>query len=212
MNDINVTTQDWKKQQRMRLRKLRLGISATQRAQWSHAITLALLKGFPVFERQRIGFYWPYQGEYDPIPTMTHLHTRGATLALPKVVGKDTPLRFIKWWPEAVMSQGKYGISFPANTQEIAIDSLIVPLLGFDEQGYRLGYGSGYFDRTLAAMNPLPLTVGVAFEALRLPTIHPQPHDIPMDYIVTEQSIFLRTSSGLVPLSIADCASRNQDV
>ena len=61
-----------------------------------------------------------------------------------------------------------------------------MPLVGFDAQGYRLGYGGGYFDRTLAALARKPLTIGVGFEFARLPTIRPQPHDIPMDFIVTE--------------------------
>lgn len=107
------------------------------------------------------------------------------------------------------MKKDAYGIPVPDNTDEIPINAVIIPILGFDEQGYRLGYGSGYFDRTLAAMNPRPLSIGVAFEILRLPTIHPQQYDIPMDYVVTEQSIFFRTDNGLQPLSIADCALRN---
>ena len=107
------------------------------------------------------------------------------------------------------MKRDVHGIYVPDNTEEITIDAIVIPLLGFDEQGYRLGYGSGYFDRTLITMNPRPLSIGVAFEILRLPTIHPQQHDIPMDYIVTEQSVFCRKDNGLVPLSIGECATRN---
>ncbi len=209
----NLASQQWKQQQRVYLRELRKQIPAEQRALWSDVITVALTQGFPFLENHRIGFYWPHQGEYDPLPVMTLLKTRGATLALPEVVNKDEPLRFIEWWPEAPMKKDIYGIPFPDNTCEIAVDSIIIPLLGFDEQGYRLGYGSGYFDRTLAALNPRPLTIGVAFEMFRLPTIHPQQHDIPMDYIVTEQSILRRLDSGagLVPLTMADCAAINGD-
>lgn len=208
----DVTSQLWKKQHRIRLRKLRQSISVMQHTQWSNAIATALLQGFPALEKQRVGFYWPYQGEYDPMPAMIHLHACGATLALPKVINKGAPLKFIEWWPGAPMKKDIYGIPFPDNTQEITIDSMIIPLLGFDEQGYRLGYGSGYFDCTLAAMNPRPLAIGVAFEMLRLPTIYPQQHDIPMDYIVTEQSILLRADTGLVSLTIADCANQNKDI
>ncbi|HRN82526.1 MAG TPA: 5-formyltetrahydrofolate cyclo-ligase [Nitrosomonas europaea] len=197
----NAALRHWKQQQRARLRELRQQVPVTQRMLWSDAITAVLTQGFPFLENQRIGFYWPHQGEYDPIPAMTFLRTRGATLALPEVISKDEPLRFIEWWPEAPMKKDIYGIPFPDNTRGITVDSIIIPLLGFDEQGYRLGYGSGYFDRTLAAMSPRPLAIGVAFEILRLPTIHPQQHDIPMDYIVTEQSILHRTDTGLVPLT-----------
>lgn len=201
--------QDWKQQQRMRLRKLRQQIPAEQRIHWNEAITAALTLGFPALKHQRIGFYWPHQGEYDPLPAMTFLRIRGATLALPEVVGRDESLRFIEWWPGVPMKKDLYGIPVPDNTKEISVDAIVIPMLGFDEHGYRLGYGSGYFDRTLAAMNPRPLSIGVAFEMLRLPTIYPQQHDIAMDYIVTEHSIFCRTDNGLLPLSVADCAARN---
>jgi len=207
MNDT--TPEHWKRQQRARLRELRQQIPVTQHMLWSEAITATLIQGFPILENQKIGFYWSYQGEYDPVPAMTSLSVRGATLALPEVIGKGKPLRFIEWWPGAPMKQDIYGIPFPDNTREVAVNSLIIPLLGFDEQGYRLGYGSGYFDRTLAVMNPRPLTIGVAFEILRLPTIYPQPHDIPMDYVITERSIWCRADTGLIPLTTADCAARN---
>lgn len=204
MSMDDATLQYWKQQQRARLRELRQQIPAAQRMLWSDAITAVLTQKFPFLENQRVGFYWPHQGEYDPISAMTFLRARGATLALPAVVSKGEPLRFVEWWPEAPMKKDIYGIPFPDNTREIAIDSIIIPLLGFDERGYRLGYGSGYFDRTLAAMDPRPRTIGVAFEILRLLTIHPQQHDIPMDYIVTEQSILHRTDAGLLPLTTTD--------
>jgi len=210
MSDI--FPQNWKQQQRTRLRELRQQIPVAQHLLWSEAITTALTQGFPVLENHKIGFYWPYQGEYDPVPAMTSLKARGATLALPEVTGKGEPLRFVEWWPGVPMKKDIYGIPFPDSTREVAVTNLVIPLLGFDEQGYRLGYGSGYFDRTLAAMNPRPLTIGVAFEILRLPTIYPQQHDIPMDYVVTEQSILCRTDAGLVPMTIADCAVRNRIV
>ena len=205
----NAAPQQWKQQQRARLRELRQQVSTVQRMLWSDAITAVLTQEFSFLKKQQIGFYWPHQGEYDPIPAMIFLRKHGATLALPEVVSKDEPLRFIEWWPEAPMKKDIYGIPFPDSTRRITIDSIIIPLLGFDEQGYRLGYGSGYFDRTLAAMNPRPLAIGVAFEILRLQTIHPQQHDIPMDYIVTERSILHRTDTGLVSLTVPICATRN---
>jgi 5-formyltetrahydrofolate cyclo-ligase len=203
------THQNWKRQQRTVLRRLRQKIVEEQRNRWSEAITVALIQGFPILGQQRVGFYWPHQGEYDPMPAMTFLKIKGATLALPEVVSKNKPLRFIEWWPKAPMKKDAYGIPVPDNTKEISIDAAVIPMLGFDEQGYRLGYGSGYFDRTLAAMNPRPLSIGVAFEILRLPTIYPHRYDIAMDYVVTEKSIFYRTKNGLEPLSITACAARN---
>jgi 5-formyltetrahydrofolate cyclo-ligase len=64
---------------------------------------------------------------------------------------------------------------------------LLVPLIGYDQQAFRLGYGGGFYDRTLAAMPHRPVTLGVGFALAALPSIHPQPHDIPMDVIITEQ-------------------------
>jgi 5-formyltetrahydrofolate cyclo-ligase len=84
------------------------------------------------------------------------------------------------------MQRGIWAIPIPADRLPVQPTVLLVPLLGFDERGYRLGYGGGYFDRTLAVARPRPLTIGVGYELGRLPTIYPQPHDIPMDAIVTD--------------------------
>ena len=73
-----------------------------------------------------------------------------------------------------------------------ALAAGLAPLVGFDSCGYRLGYGGGYYDRTLAAATPKPLAIGVGFELSRLDTIHPQPHDVPMDFIVTEELVIDR--------------------
>jgi hypothetical protein len=85
--------------------------------------------------------------------------------------------------------------------------ALLIPPVGFDSQGYRLGYGGGYFDRTLAAMIPQPLKIGLAFELSRIPTIHPQPHDVPMDFIVTEVGIHCVNERGLERIDHACQAS-----
>jgi hypothetical protein len=76
---------------------------------------------------------------------------------------------------------------------------------GFDAQGYRLGYGGGYFDRTLDAASPQPLAIGVAFEFAGLPTIRPQPHDVPMDFVVTEAGIYVAKDARLVRVSAEKC-------
>ena len=88
------------------------------------------------------------------------------------------------------MKIGAYDIPVPNETKIVKLDAVIVPMVGFDQQGYRLGYGSGYYDRTLATYPRQPLTIGVAFEMQRLENIYPQPHDIAMQFIVTEAGIF----------------------
>jgi 5-formyltetrahydrofolate cyclo-ligase len=105
------------------------------------------------------------------------------------------------------MKTGVYDIPVPDNTDPITVEALIIPMIGFDELGFRLGYGGGFFDRTLVAMNPRPLAIGVGFEILRLNDVHPQPHDIPMDFIVTEAGIHQVTPSGLQRLSAHECAA-----
>jgi 5-formyltetrahydrofolate cyclo-ligase len=142
--------------------------------------------GVPNLEWLLVGFYWPFKGEYDVLPIARSLHARGTKLALPVVVEKGQPLVFREWRPDARLVPGIWGIPVPADGGVVEPDALIVPLVGFDQDGYRLGYGGGYYDRTLAAMRKKPLTIGVGFELAALTTIHPQPHDIPMDAIVTE--------------------------
>ena len=137
---------------------------------------------------------------------MNFLRAHGATLALPEVQENSAPLRFRQWWPEALMKSGAYAIPVPDNTETVTVGAIIMPMVGFDQQGYRLGYGGGYFDRTLAAIDPRPLTIGVAFEILRLDSVHPQPHDIAMDFIVTEAGIYRVTATGLTLISNRECA------
>jgi hypothetical protein len=109
---------------------------------------------------------------------------------LPEVVAKATPLQFRKWWPGAPMRPGVYDIPVPDGTEIVVPDIAIVPMNGFDASGYRLGYGGGFFDRTLAAFDPRPVAVGVSYETLRLDTIFPQAHDVAMDFVVTEKGVY----------------------
>lgn len=131
--------------------------------------------------------YWPIKGELDLRPLMARLHDRGVRIALPVVVEKARPLVFRPWSPGAAMVRGDWNIPIPPpEAGEVLPDIALAPLVGWDGAGYRLGYGGGYFDRTLAALAPRPFTIGVGFHATRLATIYPQPHDIPLDVIVTE--------------------------
>lgn len=189
--------QEWRKLQRAALIALREHMSEEDHRHRSAAITQLLRQGFPSLQRSAIGFCWPHRGEYDPRPVMEFFRQRGATLALPEVLNKCEPLHFRKWWPKAPMKTGAYGIPVPDDTEVIAVDVLVAPMIGFDRRGFRLGYGGGYFDRTIAAMTPRPLTIGIAFEILRLEDLHPQPHDIPMDFVVTEAGIYRAKAGGL---------------
>ena len=133
--------------------------------------------------------YWPIRDEFDGRPFVATLRARGVTPALPVVVGKDRPLEFRAWMEDEALVAGGFGLAYPASGAGLHPDALVIPLLGFDRDGCRLGYGAGYYDRTLAAMQPKPLLVGVGFECGRLATIYPQPYDVPMDAIVTEAGV-----------------------
>lgn len=176
----------WRKARRAELIAARVAAGPRRRADWDAAITAQLLDGVSDLERRLVGFYWPFKGEYDVRAMARGLHARGTRLALPVVVEKNRPLEFRVWTPEARLVPGIWNIPVPADGAVVEPEALLVPLVGFDGQRYRLGYGGGYYDRTLASLRRKPIAIGIGFELGRLETIHPQPHDIPMDAIVTE--------------------------
>lgn len=180
---------EWRRSQREALQQRRLGLSRDEREQDAARVAALLERHVPELRGASIGFYWPFRGEMDFRGLAASLHAAGASLSLPVVVEKAEPLEFRRWEPGVNLARGIWGIPVPAERLVAQPTVLIVPLLGFDEAGYRLGYGGGYYDRTLAAMQPRPFTVGVGLELGRLATIYPQDHDIPMDAIATESGI-----------------------
>jgi 5-formyltetrahydrofolate cyclo-ligase len=162
---------------------------------------------FPELRRGCIGFYWPFKGEIDLRHLIRDLLAAGAEAALPAVVGKRQPLEFWAWRPRMKLERGVWNIPVPAERNAVRPAALLVPLLGFDAAGHRLGYGGGYYDRTLAAMNPKPPTIGIGYELGRLETMYPQPHDIPLDAIVTEAGCARLRCHG-EPLGRAPAAAR----
>jgi 5-formyltetrahydrofolate cyclo-ligase len=140
--------------------------------------------------RAILGIYWPFRGEID-VRELAHQHiAAGGVVALPVVVAEHAAVEFWRWRPEVPMERGRFNIPIPGERDVVTPDVLIVPLVCFDRAGYRLGYGGGYYDRTLAAAAHRPHTIGIAFAEAELETICPQPHDIPMSRIVTERFAF----------------------
>lgn len=178
----------WRQSQRTALMAWRLALGRDQRFRVSPIVAESILKNVPELGNACIGFYWPFKGEIDLRHLVRKLVSKGADASLPVVVEKNRPLEFWRWSPRMKMQRGVWKIPVPAERTVVRPTALLVPLLGVDEAGYRLGYGGGYYDRTLAAMTPRPLTIGVGYGIGRLRTIHPQPHDIPMDAIATEAS------------------------
>lgn len=187
----------WRAARRREMLARRESIGAGERRAGDKRIAEFLNQGFPCLRGITVGFYWPFRGEVDPRVAARRLRSQGSRTALPVVQGKAKPLEFRQWSPGAITSPGPFGLPVPMGTPVLAPDAVLVPPVGFDERGYRLGYGGGYFDRTLAAAEPRPLAIGLARAASRMETIHPQAYDVPMDFIVTEEGIHFASAEGL---------------
>lgn len=187
----------WRKGMREELIARRLAAPAEVRREWSLAISLLLMQALPVQAGTVVGFCWPLKAEYDARHLMRLLRQRGARSALPVVTQRAQPLQFRLWQPGTVMQVGALGIAYPVGTEQVTPDILLIPLVGFGRAGDRLGYGGGYFDRTLAALEPRPLSIGVGFELSRLETSFPQVHDVPLDAIATEAGLHWRAHNAL---------------
>ena len=151
-------------------------------------------------------FYWPIRGEVGLLAEAARAIAQGATAALPVVVGKDRPLVFRRWAPGTRLLPGTWNIPEPVDSPEVEPSIVFAPVVGFDAAGYRLGNGGGYYDRTLARLGARAFGIGVGMECLRLPTIHPESHDVPMQLVVTERPPDLARVRELV-LGVRRCAS-----
>ena len=138
---------------------------------------------------QTLAFCAPVRGEFDARPLASLLIDRGWHAAMPVVEAADAAMSFRTWTPASAMGIDRHGIPIPAEGQAIVPAIVLLPLVAFDRQGFRLGYGGGYFDRTLAALVPRPMAIGVGFELSRVADIRPQAHDMPLDAVVTEAGI-----------------------
>ena len=191
------TLKTWRRAERDRLVAARAALAPDLLDAWRRRIDAYLARSFPGLARCRLAFCWPIKGEYDARHLARTLRERGVLTALPVVVAPKAPLIFREWHPGVRLARGVLDIPYPANSAEVNPDAVLLPMNGWDAAGYRLGYGAGYFDRTLASLAPRPAVIGVAFEQARLATIHPQPWDIPVDYVVTERGVYRRDARGL---------------
>jgi 5-formyltetrahydrofolate cyclo-ligase len=165
---------------------LRTAVPPVERRLWGaeiEATLRALLLERPIMT---LGVYWPLQAEFDPRHLIGWVIAQGVAVALPAVVDKKRPLEYRAWRPGEALVDGVWNIPIPEVRDIVVPQAVLAPLVGFDRQCYRLGYGGGYFDRTLAALSPRPLAIGVGYEISQIETIFPQSFDIAMDVIVTE--------------------------
>ena len=197
----------WRKTQRERLISARVRVTPAELETWRAQIDRHLEQSFPGLANCRLAFCWPIKGEYDARHLARTLRARGALTALPVVIAPRTPLIFREWHPGIALTKGPLDIPYPADSQQITPEAVLLPMNGWDLQGYRLGYGAGFFDRTLASLPKRPLVIGVSYELANMDSIHPQSWDLPMDYVVTERGVYRRDPEGLVFLGEPDQGS-----
>ncbi|MBW7903678.1 MAG: 5-formyltetrahydrofolate cyclo-ligase [Rhodocyclaceae bacterium] len=164
----------------------RTALPAEEHAALSAAVRARLADAFPDLAGRVVGFCWPVQNEPDLRSFVAGLLAAGGRAALPVVVRAGEPLAFREWWPEQPLAPDRYGIPTPTDGDFLTPQALLLPVNAFDAGNHRLGYGGGFFDRTLAALAPRPLAIGVGFDFQRVASIRPAAHDLPLDAVVTE--------------------------
>ena len=144
-----------------------------------------------------IGAYWPIKGEFDPLPALHRWKEDGELIdrpqprriGLPVVDKVHKTLVFHAWYPGCLMEEDAYGIPKPKDTEVIVPTVLFVACVGYGPGGYRLGYGGGFYDRTLATLQPQPITVGLAYSHGYVPWLEAEPHDVPLSAILTDEGL-----------------------
>ena len=167
----------------------RMALDEKTRAAFSTRVETHLAALLTPLPPRTLSFCAPVRAEFDARPLVSLLIGRGWRAAIPVVDATNTPMSFRTWTPSSAMASDRHGIPIPASGHAVGPDIVLLPLVAFDPHGFRLGYGGGYFDRTLAVLVPRPLTIGVGFELARVADIRPQAHDIPLDAVVTEAGI-----------------------
>jgi len=175
--------------QELRERLLTARQTLPNRTEVERALLARVTRWLRTMPVTRLAFYWPIRGEPD---------LRRVVLAwlgedvqrragLPVIV--DRLLEFAPWTADTPMVEGPLGIAVPSRHARMSPQLLLIPCVGFDNMRHRLGFGGGYYDRTLAALSPRPVTVGIAFECTRVPTINAQPHDVRLELVITESGV-----------------------
>ena len=178
---------------RDRMRKLRAGVHALEAASAARAVRDRFLAQIEVPQNAVVAAYSAFGDEIDPLPLLEALAAKGVALALPVVEAKAAPLVFRAWMPGAPLVPHRFGMAEPSRDAPAVVPDIVVaPLLAFDRQGYRLGYGGGYYDRTLAGLRKRGrvLAVGIGYAMQETPNVPRAPHDLPLDWIVTERAAF----------------------
>lgn len=178
----------WRKAERKHLIAGRMALPSATRDVYSAAIAARLEDYIGTPGGLIISAYWPFRAEPDLRPLLRKWRDQGARIALPVVVAKAQPLIFREWHKGAALERGVWNIPFPAQGPEIVPDIAIAPVVGFDPACFRLGYGGGFFDRTMEKHSCAPRLIGVGYDMQAIPDIHPQAHDIAMECVLAQSA------------------------
>jgi len=183
---------------RAELRKLRRDIGHTERAQFDLAIRQHLLALIEARSISSLAAFWPFDGEPDMIPLYQQLLDQGIKIALPKIAANGISMEFHAWQADLELEKNRFGIPEPGKTEKISLSTcplLIMPLVGYDHLGNRLGVGSGYYDRRLESLrdSPLPLRIGIAYSLQEVEPLKQNDWDIPLHGVVNENGWFTFT-------------------
>ncbi|MCW5723233.1 MAG: 5-formyltetrahydrofolate cyclo-ligase [Devosia sp.] len=169
---------------------VRAALSPQSRAEGAQAVAAHFFENIAFGPEDVIAGYWRIRDELDCQPILIRLMDGGQKVVLPVVAGPDAPLDLRLWEADAPLYEAGFGTLAPSDlAPRAAPDLILVPLLGFDARGTRLGYGGGYYDRTIAALAKKPLLVGLAFAAQEVPEVPRETHDVPLDAVVTEEGV-----------------------
>ena len=171
----------------------RLALSASECTLLSESVCAHLQKNFPQLARMRVAYCWPVKNEPDLRSLMMSWIESGEpgfAALLPVVVEAHAALAFRAWMTGIPLVADRYGIPTPAEGKFQIPEAILLPVNAFDAAGFRIGYGGGFFDRTLATLKPVPLSIGVGFELARVDSIRPEAHDVRLDAMVSEAGVF----------------------
>jgi 5-formyltetrahydrofolate cyclo-ligase len=175
---------------RVRALSVRAAFPAAERAAAAKAAAAHFFSGIGPAPRTVVAAYWPIRDELDCRPVLTRLMDEGQPVCLPVVVGEGQPLELRLWEEGTPLYPSGFGTLAPPETAPLVEpDVVLMPLLGFDARGTRLGYGGGYYDRTLAGLSRRPRIVGFAFACQQFEDIPRRDHDLPLDAVITEKGV-----------------------
>lgn len=173
----------------LRVQLLVARAAITDRAEHEKVLVNRVARWLKTMPVARLGFFWPVRGEPDLSRVVGQWLAQDGTRSAGLPVVTDDILEFAPWVPGTPMKEGAFGIPIPARNARLVPQLLLIPCLGIDTLRYRLGYGGGFYDRTLAGLKVKPVTVGIGFDVARIPSIQPRPHDVRLDLAITESGV-----------------------